>query len=87
MYFIILSKFRHGIDRAAISATDKVVAGKTKDVKVLQAYWTLGRYDSVFIIEAPSEKVAMAALLGFGKSLATETLVALPRDEALKLLK
>ena len=87
MYFIVLSKFRRGASKEATSATDKVIKNQPKGVKVLQAYWTLGRYDSVFVLEAPNEKAVMSVLLGFGDSLATETLVAIPRTEALKLVK
>ena len=87
MYFIVLSKFRRGASKEATSKTDKIIKDKPQGVKVLQAYWTLGRYDSVFIIEAPNEKAAMSVLLGFGDSLATETLIAIPRDQALKLIK
>jgi uncharacterized protein with GYD domain len=45
-----------------------------------------GRYDSVTIIEAPSEKEAMKALLLFQDVVKTETLVAVPRKEALELI-
>jgi uncharacterized protein with GYD domain len=49
-------------------------------------YWTLGRYDVVAFIEAPTEKDAMKALLGFQNVVDTETMVAVPRDEAIKFL-
>ena len=51
-----------------------------------QVYWTLGRYDAVAIIEAPTEKDAMKMLLGFQGIVETETMVAVPREEAIKLL-
>jgi len=43
-------------------------------------------YDGVTIIEAPTEKDAMKALLLFQDVVATETLIAVPRQEAIKLL-
>ena len=49
-------------------------------------YWTLGRYDAVSIIEAPSEKDAMKQLLTFVGIIDTETMTAVPREEAIKLL-
>jgi uncharacterized protein with GYD domain len=52
----------------------------------LRVYWTLGRYDAVTLIDAPTEKDAMKALLLFQDIVETETLVAVPRDEAIKLL-
>jgi uncharacterized protein with GYD domain len=55
--------------------------------KILGQYWTLGRYDSITIIEGPDEKAAMRAALGWGDLIATETLVAVTREEAIKLVE
>jgi len=52
----------------------------------MQVYWTLGGYDGVTIIDAPSEKDAMKALLRFQDVVETETLIAVPREEAIKLI-
>ena len=52
----------------------------------LKVYWTLGRYDAVTIIEAPTEKDAMKTLLIFQDIIDTETMTAVPREEAIKLL-
>ena len=52
----------------------------------MNVYWTLGRYDAVTIIEAPTEKDAMKTLLLWQDEVATETMVAVPREEAIKLL-
>ena len=52
----------------------------------MRIYWTLGRYDAVSIIEAPTEKDAMKQLLPFQDMVETETMVAVPREEAIKLL-
>jgi uncharacterized protein with GYD domain len=52
----------------------------------MRVYWTLGRYDGVAITEAPTEKDAMKAILTFQNLVATETMVAVPRDEAIRLL-
>jgi uncharacterized protein with GYD domain len=52
----------------------------------ITAYWTLGRYDAVSIMEAPSEKEIMKLLLPFQHIIDTETLVAVPRDEAIELV-
>lgn len=40
----------------------------------------------MLIFEAPDEKEAMGFSIGAGDAVATETLVAVPREEALKLL-
>ncbi|MCZ2808100.1 MAG: GYD domain-containing protein [Candidatus Bathyarchaeota archaeon] len=52
----------------------------------MQVYWTLGRYDAVTITEAPSEKDVMKILLPLVDVVDTETLVAIPREDAIKLL-
>ena len=68
-----------------IENSDKVLASDPK-VKVLGFYWTFGRYDSVLIVEAPDEKTMMKMLTKVGDFVATETMVAIPREEATKLL-
>jgi len=52
----------------------------------MRVYWTLGRYDAINIMEAPTEKDAMKILLSFQHLVDTETMVAVPREEAIKLL-
>ena len=52
-------------------------------------YWTLGRYDAVTIVDTPDKgaiEMAMKANLTSSDSIATETLVALKREDAVKLL-
>ena len=51
--------------------------------KVLGYYLTMGRYDSVLIVEGPSDEVAAALALSAGSqgSIRTETLKAFPEDE------
>ena len=52
----------------------------------MNVYWTLGRYDGVVFTEAPTEKDAMKAILSFQTVVTSETMVAVPRKEAIKLL-
>jgi len=85
MIFVILSRLRGKATKEDIERTSKIIASEPK-VKVLAFYWTLGRYDTVLIIEAPNEKTAMKLLLQAGDYSATETMVAIPREEAIKLL-
>lgn len=56
-------------------------------IKFLSWYWTLGRYDTLVIAEAPDEKTFMKAMLRLGDWIATETMVAVPREEAIKLVE
>jgi uncharacterized protein with GYD domain len=65
----------------------KMVEGfKKRGIKIIGWYWTLGRYDTVVIVEAPNEKEAMKMAVELGDFVATETLVAIPREEAIKLV-
>jgi uncharacterized protein with GYD domain len=50
--------------------------------KFLSSYYTIGQYDSLVIGEAPDEKTYMKALLRWQGQLSTETLVAVPIEEA-----
>ena len=59
---------------------------KNKGIKIIQFYWTLGRYDTVMILEAPTEKDALKGAIDAADVVATETMVAIPREEAVKLL-
>jgi len=89
LIFITLSKWKQAPSKERMSRLNQA----TKTFKELekqgikmQVFWTLGSYDGVTIIEAPTEKDAMKALFLFQDVVATETLVAVPREEALKLL-
>ena len=59
---------------------------KKKGIKILGFYWTLGRYDDVVIFEAPTEKDALRLAIEVKEDVDMETMVAIPREEALKLL-
>ena len=89
MIFITLSKFKKAPSKETknyIDQATKTFEELAKQGIKMSVYWTLGRYDGVTIIEAPSEKEAMKALLLFQDVVETETLVAIPREEAIKLL-
>ena len=88
MIFISLGKFRKKPTKEAVAEVNRVREKLAKDgVKILSSFWTLGRYDTVVVFEAPDEKTAMKATVGRGDIMATETLVAVPREEALKLVE
>jgi uncharacterized protein with GYD domain len=89
LIFISLSKWKEVPNKETMGRLDqatKVFEDFEKQGIKMQVYWTLGRYDGVTIIEAPSEKEAMKALLRFQDVVETETLVAVPREEALELI-
>jgi uncharacterized protein with GYD domain len=82
-----LGKFRRKPDKATAGDSNKIVEDfKKKGINVLNWYWTLGRYDTVFIFEAANEKEAMKMSVGISEWVASETLVAIPRQEAIQLL-
>ena len=88
MIFIKLCKVRKKLTKESIAEVTKVIQRMTKEgVKYLNIYYTLGRYDVVAILEAPDEKVAMKAAMMVGDIESTETLVAVPREEAMKLVE
>ncbi len=84
MIFIILAKFRKKPTKEDVAITPQRI--QQAGGKIVSAYWTLGRYDAILTVDAPDEKTVMKALLQFGDLVGTETLVAVPRDEAIKLL-
>ena len=71
--------------KKALEDTQKLA--KSMDVKIIDTYFTMGRYDWITIVEAPSVEVAMKTLFMFaqGGGNRTETLLAVPTDEAAKL--
>lgn len=87
MIFINLGKMRKKPEKEAVGdATKMMEEFKKRGIKVLNWYWTLGRYDTVFIFEAANEKEALKVSVDVSEWVATETLVAIPRQEAINLL-
>ena len=88
MIFISLAKFKKKPTKESVAESNKLFEQMAKEgVKILSIYWTLGRYDSVTTIEAKDEKAALKALMRWGDMLSTETLVAVSREEAIKLVE
>ena len=86
LIFITLIKWRQPPKREPMEKATKKLEELKKLGTIIRTYWTMGRYDAVAIIEAPTEKDAMKALLGFQDIIITETMLAVPREEAIKLL-
>ncbi len=89
MWFITLVKFRRKPTKGDLEAMNSYWTEAEKwGVKRHSAFWTLGRYDAVIITEAPDEKTAMKFALWTPSDLgATETMVAVSREEAASWLK
>ena len=88
MIFVSLGKLRKKLTKESIAEASRVIErASKKGVKFLNIYYTLGRYDVVAIFEAPDEKTAMRMAMSLGDIESTETLVAVPRVEAIKLVE
>jgi uncharacterized protein with GYD domain len=87
LIFVSLGKLRKKPEKAlAGEATEKVEEFKSKGIKILNWYWTLGRYDTVVVFEAANEKEALKFAISVSEFVSTETLVAIPRQEAINML-
>ena len=88
MIFITLAKWRKKPTKETVAQSGKLFEQQVKEgAKILGQYWTLGRYDAVVIIEAKDEKTAMKEALRWGDLISTETMVAVTREEAIKLIE
>jgi uncharacterized protein with GYD domain len=86
LIFITLVKWKQTPKKEMIDQSTKRLEELEKQGIKMDIHWTLGRYDAVTIIEAPTEKDAMKTLLLWQDVVDTETMVAIPREEAIKLL-
>jgi uncharacterized protein with GYD domain len=81
MIFVTLYKFRRKLTKSDIDQANRTFSG-TKNIGV---WWTLGRFDAVRVFEAKDEKEAMKLNLAL-EGASSETMVAVNREEAVKLL-
>ena len=88
MIFISLGKMKKKPTKELTQQAGKIVQDELRKIgiKIIGWYWTLGRYDTAFIFEATNEKEALKVSLVVADFVATETLVAIPREEAVKLV-
>ena len=86
MIFIALVKWKTTPKKEHVDKFTKTLEELEKQGIKMRTYWTLGRYGGLTIIEAPSEKDVMKILLPWVDVVNLETMVAVPRREAIKLL-
>lgn len=87
MIFISLGKFRNKPTKKSTDEASKLLtAMEAHGAKFIKIYWTLGRYDTVVIMDVPNEKDAMRVCLNLADFVSTETMTAIPREEAIKRL-
>jgi len=88
MIFISLGRFRKKPTKEATAEVSELMKGMTKEgITFVGFYWTLGRYDTVVIMEAPDEKTVMKANMKVNDIVSTETMIAVTREEAHKLIE
>ncbi len=88
MIFVILGTF---MKKPTKDMTDEVTKltkemAEKENIKILSFYWTLGKYDTVVTMDAPNEKAAMKMNMIVSDFVSTQTMVAIPREEAIKLV-
>jgi uncharacterized protein with GYD domain len=89
--YIVLVKFtQKGMENIKDSPNRLDAArklGKSLGGEITAAYYTLGQYDMVVIMEAPSNEAVMKGLLSTGSfgNVQTETLVAIPAEKTVEL--
>ena len=89
--YIVLVRFtQKGIENIKDSPKRLEAArtlGKSLGGEITAAYYTLGQYDMVVILEAPSNEAVMNGLISTGSlgSVKTETLVAIPAEKGVEI--
>jgi len=87
MFFVALMKMRGKVTPAFIEATQKTCKTPPPGIKYHSVLCTLGQYDFVITFEAPGEKEAMKWAIPWAEFCETQTMAAVPYEEALRLLK
>ena len=87
MIAIVLVKFKKSAKEVA-EYGNKVMKTVPKNIKIKASYWTMGRYDAVWIVEASNEEKLFEWFLKAGRIdiAKTETMVALTREKAMRML-
>jgi uncharacterized protein with GYD domain len=81
MLCIMLAKFKTGLTKEIVEQNMKDIEDdQSANVKYHGIYWTLGKYDTVVICEAPDEKTAINMVLKRIDRMEIETLIAVPAD-------
>ncbi|MCP8323763.1 MAG: GYD domain-containing protein [Candidatus Methylarchaceae archaeon HK02M2] len=86
MHFITLIKLRGRPTKERLQQLDKIIENPPEGTKIRFVFWTLGRYDLVIYTEGPDEATALSTVLPFFDFASTETLVAITKEDAHKLI-
>lgn len=86
LIFIFLLKWKQALTKEQLDKFTKLYADLRTQGAKLQMYWTLGHFNFVCIMDAPTEKDAIKLMPPFADVAEVEALTAIPRDEAIKLV-
>jgi uncharacterized protein with GYD domain len=89
-YIVLVSFTQKGMENIKDSPNRLEAArklGKSLGGEITAAYYTLGQYDMVVIMEAPSNEALMRGMLITGSlgNVKTETLVAIPAEKGVEI--
>ena len=87
MFFVALMKMKGKMTKAFLEATQNSCKSPPPGIKYHSVFCTLGQYDFIITFEAPNEKEAMKWSIPWAEFCETQTMVAVPYEESLKLLK
>jgi uncharacterized protein with GYD domain len=89
MWFITLVKMKKAPNAQEAAAMNKMMqeAAAKLGVKIHQGFMTLGRYDAVWISEAPDISGPMRLAMMGTDNASSETLVATSYEDAMKWIK
>jgi uncharacterized protein with GYD domain len=84
MHFIIAMKFRGGVGREALKRLNDLCEKPSPGFKPYGMYFTLGRYDVIWHVEADDQMKVAEVVVGLSDICSTETFPAIPREEFVK---
>ena len=78
----------HNIKETIKRHEDSMVEAEKMGMKIIDAFWTMGAYDVVVVLEAPDDETMSAFALKVGAmgSVKTHTMRAFPKREMEKIL-
>jgi len=83
--FISMIKFKKSVPEVMESGK-QIMNNLPSCIKMIGTYWTLGKFDAVWIYETPSEKDAMKLGIFASSVMKFQTMTAVSREDAMKLL-
>jgi len=72
--------------KEVVKSGKEIMQNLPSGIKMVGTYWTLGKFDAVWVYEASSEKDAMKLGVMASEVMRFQTMTAVSRDDAMKLL-